>query len=194
MEEQLSESSAKVAEYESTITAMKSTQAKLQTENNDLSTQLGEAESNVGSLTKTKQSLSSQVEELKSDLESESSVSRWKREQRFSDLLKYYSRYKSFVMGGKYIEWPQDIRYNNSCFIVAVAISPIYRQSLMHCRSSSLSRVSMLNYRRPWMKRWMPRALCRVNSPTPSLMQLPGGASTRLRPHPESRSWRKPSE
>lgn len=75
VEEQLNETTAKVAEYETVIEALKSTQSKLQTENGDLSAQLGEAESNIGSLSKAKSALTTQVDELKSELESESSVS-----------------------------------------------------------------------------------------------------------------------
>ena len=75
VEDQLSEATAKVSEYESMISTLTASQSKLQTENNDLSTQLGEAESQVGTLTKNKSSLTAQVEELKSDLESETSVS-----------------------------------------------------------------------------------------------------------------------
>ena len=75
MNEQLSESNAKLSDYTATVAALESTQTKMQSENSDLSQQLAEAESKAGSLSKVKSSLEAQLEELRSELQTESSVS-----------------------------------------------------------------------------------------------------------------------
>ena len=74
VEEQLNEATAKVMEYESTISALQTAQAKATSENSDLSSQLAQAESTGGSLMKAKNALESQVEDLQSELQSETSV------------------------------------------------------------------------------------------------------------------------
>ena len=74
-EEQFGASSAKVAEYEVVIGALRSSQSKLQSENGELSTQLSDAESKNGSLSKANNNLSAQLDEAKSELETEIAVS-----------------------------------------------------------------------------------------------------------------------
>lgn len=75
MEEQLSETSTKVAEYEVAIATLQGSQAKLQSENTDLASQLGDAESKNGSLSKANTNLTAQLDETKSELETEIAVS-----------------------------------------------------------------------------------------------------------------------
>lgn len=57
------------------ISALQSTQAKLQSENNELNAQLSEAEHRNGTLSKTNTNLTAQLDEAKSELEMESTVS-----------------------------------------------------------------------------------------------------------------------
>lgn len=76
VEEQLNEANSKLSDYEATIAALTSSQAKLQSETNELGSQLSEAESKAGTLSKAKSGLEAQVDDLKSELETESSVSR----------------------------------------------------------------------------------------------------------------------
>ena len=75
VEEQLNEATAKVTEYETSIAALQTAQAKATAENTELSSQLSEAESKLGSMMKAKSALDSQVEDLQSELQSETSVS-----------------------------------------------------------------------------------------------------------------------
>ena len=157
VEEQLNEATARVTEYEASIAALQSAQAKATSENSELSSQLSEAESKVGSLMKAKSALESQVEDLQSELQSETSVSS-------GTLLHSYTQWSSTFTQIK-------VLYNECIYThiqspcnelhIQLRLTFNNRPSRMPSRNTVRCPMSSPTPKSLWKKRWRGRRPCR---------------------------------